>query len=166
MEAFDTLISIAYVVVNGFSLLQVVGSYRWPALTRVVFALIFALAAFVNTRTVLDTPWVYQSYADYAIPIYSWFILGPFEPIIQPMVLSIAFGQVLIALSMFMKRRWFRAGCVGGIFFCLAISPLSLGAAFPATLLLAIAFYRLYRHEDRETIGEIINHNRIPIPMD
>lgn len=82
------------------------------------------------------------------------------------MVLGIAAGQVFIAVSMFMKRRWFRAGCVGGMVFCLAITPLGLGAAFPATLLLAIAFYRLYRHEARETVGEVLDHNRVLLPLD
>ena len=166
MKTLDYFLAVAYVVVNVFSLVQVIGSYRWPTLTRVVFFLIFVVAAYVNTKTVLATPWVYESYADYAIPVYSRFILGPFGSIIQPMVLTIAAGQGFIAVAMFMKRRWFRAGCLGGIVFCLAITPLSAGAAFPATLLMALAFYRLYRHEDRETIGEVLDHNRILLPLD
>ncbi|MVM39384.1 hypothetical protein GO730_20410 [Spirosoma sp. HMF3257] len=97
METLDSFISIAYVVTNVVSVGQVVASYRLPTVARIVFMLLFAIAAFVNTRTVLDTPWVYQSYADYAIPLYSRFILGPFDKIIQPMVLSIAVGQILIA---------------------------------------------------------------------
>jgi hypothetical protein len=166
MKTLDYFVALAYVVVNAFSVLQVVGSFRWPTITRLVFFLIFGIAAFVNTKTVLDTPWVYQSYADYAIPVYSRFILGPFEGVITPMVLSIAVGQACIALSMFMKGAWFRAGCVGGMAFCLAIAPLGLGSAFPATLLLAYALYRLYRHEDRETVAEVLDHNRVLLPLD
>ncbi|RYF78460.1 MAG: hypothetical protein EOO39_01340 [Cytophagaceae bacterium] len=162
----DSLVAIAYATTNIFSIVQVVGSYRWPTVTRVVFFLIFGIAAYVNTQTVLDRPWVYQSYADYAIPAYSWFILGPFEAIIKPMVLSIAIGQVCIALSMFMKGLWFRVGCLGGIVFCVAIAPLGMGAAFPATLLLAFAFYRLYTYDDQETVGEVITHNHFPLPAD
>ena len=141
--------------------MQVVGSYRWPTVTRVVFFLIFAVAAFVNTRTVLDSPWVYQSYADHAIPLYSRFILGPFEGIIQPMVLTIALGQAFIAVSMFMKQTWFRMGCLFGIIFCLAIAPLGFGAAFPATLLMAFALYRLSGHEARESVADVLDHNRV-----
>jgi len=150
MKTLDTLLLVAYFVVNGFAVVQVIGSYRWPTVTRLVFCLLFLAAALVNTRTALNTPWVYQNYADYAIPLYSRFILGGFEPIITPMVLSIAVGQVGVAAAMFMKRRWFRLGCAGGIVFCLAISPLGLGAAFPATLLMALAFYRLLSHDKRE----------------
>lgn len=166
MKTLDYFIAFAYVVINGFSLVQVIGSYRWPTVTRFVFFLVFAIAAIVNTRTVLDTPWSYQSYADYAIPLYSRFILGPFDTIIRPVVLSIVVGQVFIAVSMFMKGFWFREGCFFGMIFCVAISPLGLGAAFPATLLMAVAFYRLYKHEDRQTIGEIVGQSWIPLPLD
>lgn len=166
MKTLDTFIAIAYVVTNVFALVQVIGSYRWPTVTRVVFFLIFAIAAIVNTRTVLDTPWTYQSYADYAIPLYSRFILGPFDTIIRPVVLSIVVGQVFIAVSMFMKGFWFREGCFFGMIFCVAIAPLGLGSAFPATLLMAVAFYRLYKHEGRTTVGDEISQNRVPLPSD
>ncbi len=166
MKKLDTLIAIAYVIVNAFSIIQLIGSYRWPAITRIVFFFIFGIAAFVNIQAVIDMPWVYQSYADYAIPFYSWFILGPFEPIITPMVLAIATGQALIAMSMFMQRRWFRLGCLGGIIFCLAIAPLGLGAAFPSTLLLAFALYRLYTLENKEAVGQTTTRPRIPLPLD
>jgi len=166
MGIFDKTILAAYLIVNAFSVVQLVGSYRWPSVTRLVFCLIFGVAAYINIQTVLDSPWVYQDYADYAIPLYRWFILGPFEPIITPMVLSIAVGQALIAIAMLLKDDWFRMGCLGGIVFCLAIAPLGLGAAFPATALLALALYRLYRHNDRETIGEAIDKLQIPLPLD
>lgn len=165
METLDFFISMAYILVNGFSLVQVVGSYRWPTVARLVFFLIFAVAAYINTRTVLDTPWVYQSYADYAIPLYSRFILGPFEAIIQPMILTIALGQALIAFSMFAKGRLFQAGCWGGIVFCLAIAPLGLGAAFPATLWMAFALYRLATHSQRQSVADVINQNRVIRPV-
>ncbi|GAB4006270.1 hypothetical protein GCM10028808_07900 [Spirosoma migulaei] len=166
METLDSFITIAYVVTNVVSVGQAVASYRWPTVARIVFGLLFASAAFVNTRTVLDTPWVYQSYADYAIPLYSRFILGPFETIVQPMVLSIAIGQALIAGSMAMKGRWFRGGCLGGIVFCLAIAPLGLGSAFPATLLMAVAFYRLYSHGNNQHINEVVKKNQVFLPVD
>lgn len=165
MKTLDTLLIIAYVVVNGFSIVQVIGSYRWPNITRFMFLLIFATAAIVNARTVLSTPWVYQSYADYALPLYSRFILGPFDTIIQPMVLSIAVGQAFIAVSMFMKGFWFREGCLFGMIFCVAIAPLGLGAAFPATLLMALSLYRLYTHEDRQRVGKIPGQKRAALPL-
>ena len=164
MKTLNTLIISTYVVVNIIALIQVIGSYRWPRVTRVVFFFIFAVAAVVNTGTVLDSPWVYQSYEEYAIPLYGRFILGPFDTIIQPMVLSIVAGQVFIAASMFMKRHWFRAGCIGGILFCLSMAPLGMGAGFPCTILLAIAFYQLFRLEGRKPVGVVFDNNRVSLP--
>lgn len=163
MKTLDSLLAIAYVLTNVVSLLQVIGTYRWPTITRLVFFVLFAMAAAVNVRTVLDTPWVYQSYAYYAIPVYSWFIQGPFDHITQPMVLSIAVGQVGIAIAMLLTGRWFGIGCVGGIVFCVSIAPLGLGSAFPATLLMALAFYRLYKHENQQPqpIGPVTSKRRV-----
>lgn len=166
MKTLDTLLLIAYVVINAFALVQLVGSYRWPNVTRAVFLLLFAGAAILNVRTVFDTPWTYQSYADYAIPLYSWFILGPFDMFTRPIVLSIVVGQVFIAGSMFMKGFWFREGCFFGMIFCVAIAPLGLGAAFPATLLMALAFYQLYKHESRTTVDDAVSQRRVPLPVD
>jgi hypothetical protein len=56
MKTLDSLLAIAYVLTNVVALLQVIGTYRWPTVTRLVFFVIFAMAAAVNTRTVLDTP--------------------------------------------------------------------------------------------------------------
>ncbi|MBC3787993.1 hypothetical protein [Spirosoma utsteinense] len=161
MKTLDYVVAAAYVATNGLAIVQVIGAHRWPVITRLLFFLIFAMAAVVNTRTVLDTPWVYQSYAYYALPLYSWFILGPFDAITQPMVLTIAVGQALISIAMFTSGRWFRVGCFGGILFCLVIAPLGLGAAFPATLLLALAFYRLSKHEDRQPVGKALDKRRV-----
>ncbi len=84
----------------------------------------------------------------------------------MPMVLCIAVGQACISLSMFMKSVWFRVGCVGGIVVCLATAPLGSSATFPATLLLAYALYLLYKHEDPETVAEVLDHNRVLLPLD
>ncbi|UFH57107.1 hypothetical protein [Spirosoma sp. KNUC1025] len=168
METLDNLITLAYVGINAFSVVQLIGSYRWPAIARVIFFLIFILAAIINTRNGFETPWVYQSYADYAVPLYRRFILGAFEPLTTPLVISIAAAQACIAVSMFMKGAWFRAGCLAGIIFCIAIAPLELGSAFPATLLLAMAFYQLFRLESRHThptARRVHHRGRVSLPV-
>ncbi len=165
IKTLDTIILIAYVLSNVLAMVQLAGSYRWPTATRIVFLLIFGSAAVINIRTVLNTPWVYGGYADYAIPPYSWFILGPFDSITQPMVLCIAAGQTLIAGSMLLTGRWFRRGCLGGMVFCVAIAPLGLGAAFPATLLLALAFYQLYKPNRRQPVTPVRNPSQVSFPL-
>ena len=166
METLDTLLTIAYVVVNIFSITQLIGTYRWPATTRVLFFLLFSLAAFINIRNALETPWVYQSYADYAIPLYRRLILGLFDSFTTPIVLSIGVSQILIAFSMFMKGDWFRMGCLGGLVFCLAIAPLGFGSAFPSSLLFALAFYRLYQQQNPKPIRKIRTSGRVLLPID
>lgn len=166
METLDTFLTIAYVVVNIFSVTQLIGTYRWPATTRVLFFLLFSLAAFVNIRNALETPWVYQSYADYAIPTYRRFILGLFDRFATPIVVTIGLGQFLIAFSMFTKGDWFRLGCLGGLVFCLAIAPLGLGSAFPSSLLFALAFYRLYQQQHPKPIQHGRQSGRVLLPND
>ncbi|WP_020597669.1 hypothetical protein [Spirosoma panaciterrae] len=165
MEALDTTIVTVYIVVNSLSVLQWIASYRWPLAARIGFFILFLGAAIINTRTGLETPWLYQDFADYAIPLYRRFIMGPFETMITPMVQSIAVGQLLIAASMFMEGNWFRAGCLGGIIFCLAITPLGFAAAFPATLLMATAFYQLYRQGNNRLEKKETDSKTLALPF-
>jgi len=51
----------------------------------------------------------------------------------------------MIFIGMLTKNGWFRLACLGGIIFGIAIAPLGIGSAFPATLLMAWAFYILFR---------------------
>lgn len=143
MEISSTFSWTAYIISNAFAAILIVASKRHPRFTRLTILLIFAVAAAANGYLAIDAPWAYQDYADTAILPYRRFILGTFEPIITPMVLVIAFCQLLIAISMLARRQFFKVGCWAGIVFCIAIAPLGLYAAFPATLLLAIALFRL-----------------------
>jgi hypothetical protein len=138
----------SYLVCNLVAVLLVWGSKKQPGLTKAVFFLIFVAAAAINAYTAIDAPWAYQDYADTAIPLYKKFILGAFHAIITPMVLIIAFAQLLIAISMLLKGKPLVAGCWAGMVFCMSIAPLGLYAAFPCTLLLAAALFRLQRHEN------------------
>ncbi|GAB4026350.1 hypothetical protein [Spirosoma gilvum] len=165
LEALDTTIIITYVVVNLLSIVQLIASFRWPLAARIGFFILFLGAAIINTRTGLETPWLYQDFADYSIPLYRQFILGSFETIITPMVQSIAVGQLLIAASMFMEGIWFRLGCLGGIIFCLAITPLGIAAAFPSTLLMTLAFYQLYRRGNDRLERKEVERKSLVLPF-
>ncbi|MGG7665512.1 hypothetical protein [Dyadobacter sp. BHUBP1] len=148
MEVFEISSSFswtAYWLSNAFAVVLIATSKRYIPFTRLMVLLIFLAAAAVNTYIAIDAPWAYQDYADTAIPLYKKFILGAFMSIITPMVLTIAFCQLLIAISMFAGRQALKIGCWAGIIFCVSIAPLGLYAAFPATLLLAIALFRLER---------------------
>lgn len=143
-----------YAIVNLVFLFTIWSSKHWPRFTRLFFLLLFAWASWFNASTVLDSPWVYQDYADTAVPLYRWFILGSFTYIIKPLLFFIVVGQALIALSMLLKGDLFRLGCWNGLIFGLAIAPLGWYAAFPATVSMAIAFYRLQKKHDNTYLWE------------
>lgn len=134
-----------YLTCNGLAIFLIWISKTRPPLARIILFLLFLFAAGVNAYIALDTPWSYQDFADSAMPLYKRFIVGAFIPIITPMVLTIAAGQLLIALAMTARGRLFQTGCWAGIIFCVAIAPLGLYAAFPMPLLLAWAMFRLLR---------------------
>jgi len=151
MEIFEISSSFswaAYWLSNAFAVVLIVTSGKYIKFTKMMVLLIFMAAAAANTHIAIDAPWAYQDYADTAIPLYKKFILGAFMSIITPMVLIIAFCQLLIAISMLAGRRLLKAGCWAGIIFCISIAPLGLYSAFPATLLLSIALFRLDRAVD------------------
>ena len=139
---------LAYVMSNVLALFSIPAAIKAPKLARLFFLLLFGWACWINSSMAVNTPWVYQDYADSAIPLYREFIMGAFEPIITPMVLAIAVCQGLIAISMLLKGKWFKFGCLGGIVFGLAVAPLGTYAAFPATISMAIALYMLLKRHD------------------
>jgi hypothetical protein len=97
---------------------------------------IFVWAASVNTITVAREPWVYLAYGALTpSALYREFIDGWFSAHIQPFVLSIAAGQLTIAilLSRSGDARWL--GIVGASVFLLAIAPLGVGSGFPFSLI-------------------------------
>lgn len=148
---------IAYTISNIIALLLLLGSWKLPHLTRLLFALLFGGGAWVNATTALEHPEFYLYYATDAVPVYRAFIQGWFARHSQEMVLLIASGQVLIALSMFTKGCIFRSGCLGGIIFLLAIAPLGVGSAFPFSLTAGVALWLLYRRSSAHFLWEKIN---------
>lgn len=155
METFSTnsfIFWAAYTASNLVAASLIWSSIRYPGHTRAIFSLIFIGAAAANAYIAIDSPWAYQDYADTAIPLYKKFILGIFEAIITPMVLTIAFAQLAIAISMLFRGKPLIAGCWAGIVFGISIAPLGLYAAFPSTILMAIALFRLQKNEQNTLV--------------
>ncbi len=153
----DQAIWIAYTVSNIVALLLLLGSWKLPRLARLLFALLFGGAAWVNASTALHHPDLYLAYATDAVPVYREFIQGWFSQHTQTMVLLVAGGQALIALSLFAKGWIFRGGCLGGMVFLLAISPLGVGSAFPFSLTAGAGLWLLYRRSSDRFLWEKTN---------
>lgn len=118
-----------------------------PKIGKLLFLILFGWASWANSTTVLKNPNVYLDYANYTFfPVYKHFILGFFHEHIQPIVLTIAACQLLIAVSMLSKGRALQIGCIGGMLFLVCIAPLGVGAAFPSTLIMALGMYFLLKN--------------------
>jgi hypothetical protein len=141
---------IPYIVSNIVFGLTIAGALKKPMWTRIFLAGFFLGASIFNGITSVKSPGFYFFYASGALPIYREFINGAFSHYITPFVFTIAIGQFLIFLGLILKHRWTQLACVGGILFGLAIAPMWVGSAFPAIVLMAIAFFVLlkrYKHD-------------------
>jgi len=145
-------------VSNLVAIVQLVAAARWPRTARMSFFLLFAWASWINWRTSQQDAPVYLEYANYTwSKWYQRFIEGWFAEHIKIAVGFIACGQALIAISMLFKGWFFKIGCIGAIIFLLAILPLGFGAAFPCTLIMAIAVYILFKKSGNEFIWTASN---------
>lgn len=137
---------IALVICNVFSIAILFASIKWPRVARAAFFLVFGCAAWVNWKVSQESPSVYSIYSDLAwSSVYRDFINGWFSTHIALTVGTIACCQALIAISMLARRSFYRTGCIGGIIFLLAITPLGVGSGFPCTVILALALGVIFK---------------------
>jgi hypothetical protein len=145
--------AIAYTISNILAVLCIGGALRKPAWTRVGLAAIFLWASYINSKTALYEPGLYLEYSRFTmLPFYKEFINGFFSTHIREIVIPIAIAQFLIFLGLLLNKIWTRLACIGGILFGIAIAPLGIGAAFPATVLMAAGFFILLTKYDHDFI--------------
>lgn len=155
MEALKQWL-IPYLISNFVFGLSIAAALWRPMWARIFFAGFFLWACYFNATSAVWSPEVYLDYAHLdALPLYSRFINGFFSKHITVFVLSIAIGQFLIALGLILNKTWTKLGCVGGIIFGLAIAPLGVGSAFPATVCMAIAFFILLKRYNHDFIWKL-----------
>ena len=126
--------AVPYFVSNAVALALAVLAWKRPNAARYGYAVMFFVAAVVNSFTAINNPMDYLNYSPLAWGPYSEFIRGAFAGIVGVFVLIIAFGQLLLALGFLARGTILKIACVGSIIFFLAITPLGLGAAFPFPL--------------------------------
>jgi len=144
-----------YLVSQIIFILLLIASWRWFKGARIFWMLIFLAAGLFNLYTALTDPQVYTMYAPGVwLPLYRTFIDGEFARHPQWYVIPIALGQLCISILLTQKTPLFRLGCLGGIIFLLAISPLGIGSAFPATVIGALGLVLLWRHGAEQLIWQ------------
>jgi len=129
---------------NLVAIFQLITSVKWPRVARFSFFLLFAWACLKNFTTSQVMPQVYMGYAEIAWnETYRQFIHGWFATHVKMFVGTIAFFQMLIAISMLFSNRVYRIGCIGAMIFLVAIIPLGIGSGFPATVVMAVGLFIL-----------------------
>lgn len=129
-----------WVLSNFLSLILVYVCFRWQKAGRLFFGVIFLLAAFFNAYMAIYRPSAYLDYGELAfLDFYKAFIYGFFSKNTTVLVLLIAAGQLGIAIGMLFNGRLLLPAVIGAAAFLLAIVPLGVGSAFPATLIMVAA---------------------------
>ena len=138
-----------WIVSNSIAILFLVASIRKPKLARFLFVLLFSWACWLNYTTSHNNPNDYLLYSSFTpFTIYKEFIDGWFKENITSMVTFISFGQVLIAFGMILKGWCVRIAGIGAMIFFLAISPLGIGAGFPAPVISIVSIYFILTKDD------------------
>jgi hypothetical protein len=141
-----TVVIVAYIFSNLLALGMLWLCWKRSNIARLLFFMLFIWAGFTNAFTSVNNPKAYLEYADYALlAFYKSFINGFFSQHITVIVFSIAIGQILTGMFMFMKGIIFKLGCAGGILFLLAITPLGIGSGSPAPFVWAVGLFMLYK---------------------
>jgi hypothetical protein len=125
-----------YLGANAIAAGMLALAFWQPRVVRWLWAAIFVWASIVNTLTAGSEPWVYLAYGALTpSTLYRDFIGGWFSQHIQPMVLSIAAGQLMIAILLSRAGAARRLGVLGATVFLIAIAPLGVGSGFPFSLI-------------------------------
>lgn len=153
--------SLPYIISNIVAVVVAISAMIWPTVARIMLSFIFIAAFVFNLFTAIYQPSAYLYFAELASSeFYKLIILGPFIEHVQLYVLLIAVCQLLIGIFIGYKGKLMTIAMIGGIFFLLAISPLAYGAAFPATLIMALAMIILKSKRIKLNIYEIIYQKR------
>jgi len=151
---------IPWILSNSIAILFLIAAIRKPKLARLLFALLFAWAFWLNYTTAHYNPEEYLNYARLTpFGLYHDFINGWFKAHIVSMVTIISLGQGLIAIGMLLKGWVVRLSGLGAIVFFLAIAPLGIGAGFPATILSAVSIYFILKNDDLNFIWKFKTKN-------
>jgi hypothetical protein len=153
-------VTVAYIASNIAGLILLWVAYKNTKLARLLFAILFAWASWVNLTTARANPEVYLEYSKTSVEIYAEFINGWFRENVSTFVTLIAIGQGLIALGMVLFGRWTLLAAIGAIAFLMAIAPLGLYAAFPFSITVSIAAFLIIKRDDRQFLGTVLTRKR------
>jgi hypothetical protein len=148
----DPVIIIFLLVVNLAAVAMAFIAWKRPAWGRLIFALNFLAASIFNLVFLMEDPSEYLYYAEFTmLESYRSFILGPFSNHLVGYLGFISVAQFFIGLALLRRGPLLRWAALAGIFFLVAIAPIGF-AAFPATLILAVGMYFIYRRGNEQPL--------------
>lgn len=136
-----------YVLSNTIGLVLIVAAILWPKVARGAYVVMFGGAAIINGFMAFTRPGVYvEWFGGFALlGVYRDFIYGFFSTHTREVLLGIAIGQLLVAILLTRRGFPFLLGIIGGSIFLIALAPLGVGSALPATLACFVGLVVLYR---------------------
>lgn len=155
---------IMYIISNTVALIMLWAAWKKPRILRWMFFLLFAWASFTNWNEAIVAPQFYLDYARLTFSgLYRDIIQGWFSWQITLVVGFIATCQALIAISMLLNGWILKTGAIGAIVFLLAIAPLGVGAAFPCTVLMAVAMWKLLRQKEIDYLWSAAKRREVSV---
>lgn len=152
---YDPAWAIPHLVSLLLALAFAVAAVKRPMLARRLYAGLFLYATLVNAAVAFFVPHTYLGNARYALlEGYRSFILGWFSEHVGLVVGAISLGQALVAAGLIRGGAWARVALAGAIVFFLAIAPLGVASAFPASLIWAFGAAWLLFHPGARTVLE------------
>ena len=130
--------------------------FRKPELGRNLFGLLFLVAGLFNAYMVIDDPGVYLNYEKLAT--FEWYgsmIGNIFSQHGQAYMLFFSALQLFIAIGLLFVKPLFKPAILAAIIFLLIITPLGIGSAFPAPLILILGLGILLKKRYAST-GDLV----------
>jgi hypothetical protein len=139
---------VPYIISNALFLFCFIAAVKRTIWARIFLAIVFLWASYTNFTSAFSNPDIYLEYGELTpLPLYREFIYGFFAHHIKTLVSLAAAGEFFIFVGLILNNGWVKLACIGGFIFGLAISPLGVGSAFPATVLMAMSFWVLFRKD-------------------
>ena len=145
----ETMLAVAYWASNLVGIVFLLVAWKWTRVARIMFAVLFGYAFWINYQLSHSHPEAYLDYKESALGFYALFIEGWFSENITLFVSLIAVGQLLIAIGMLMNKALVTLASAGAIIFLAAIAPLGYYAAFPFSITVGLAAYRIIRSDKK-----------------
>lgn len=134
------IFSPVYIIANMISLLILIATIAKPPIARFLLSLIFTGSGVFNGIMAILHPDQFLTYGDMAVfPVYEQFIYKALGGNPTYFILAIAVCQLITGILIASRDSLLKTGLIAATIFLLAIAPLGAGAAFPCTLLLAVA---------------------------